>query len=357
MEPHPVPQDIINAEFKLFGSFTLKQFMKIVIGCLIGLAVFISPLPALIKFPIIIGSVLTGIAMAILPNFGTWLSGYIKAIFISPRYVWVKQGSPPELLAGKTVKNIEDDQKVSKSKGKKKINLEEISLERLLSARDNPRKSTPRARTTDDLENNPIEQNLDRMFNAIYSDQVNNKNTETPPSVQAKEQTTKKDPMQKTKEDYLTEINTLKSQLQGLVKDGKYKDKEAEILSKINDLYQELKMMDMDLTDDETKNSEQINPKNITNFKGEVQTNGQIVFGMVVDKTDKPITNATITFDDSESDVYFTAVTGNDGKFVTDKKVAQGTYDVLITHPNHKFNTYRIVVGEQKLPAYKLREK
>jgi hypothetical protein len=126
MEPHPVPQNILDIEFKLFGAFTLSQFGKILIGCMGGVAIFfLLNINPLVKIPLILISVGTGVLMAIIPNFGTWLGGFIKALFISPRYVWVKETSTPELLQRKKISDPKNDLEVSSAMNKKKLNIED----------------------------------------------------------------------------------------------------------------------------------------------------------------------------------------------------------------------------------------
>ncbi len=369
MEPHPVPQDILNTEFKLFGSFTLKQFLKLVMACLIGLVIFLANIPALIKFPLVGASILIGIALAIVPRFGTWLSNYVKSIFISPRYVWEQTTEAPEILTTKAQGKSDKTQKVSSSKASNKVNLEEISLEKLLAARDNPRRSTPlptQAVTVKDDLDEPVRQtNLDRIIGDIFKQKPKVKETKAPISDvnvalnQASTQKVQAVTKEKTKQDYINEINALKQQLETLVRDQHYKDKEADIMHRINDLTHEIKMLDETGKAFEGFEKPKLERSGrIVNIKGEEEIDGQIVFGIVVDKKGNPVSNAKVVFDDENGNRDVITVTDNEGKFFTDKKLAKGyKYNVSVTHPEMSFHTYIINVGEGKLPAYKLRAK
>lgn len=361
MEPHPVPQDILNTEFKLFGSFTLKQFLKLIMACLVALFIFLSPLDPIIKLPLSGGTVLIGIAMAIVPRFSVWFANYIKAIFVSPRYVWVQTTEAPDILTSSTKKEISASQKVSSSKSSSKIDLEEVSLDKLLAARDNPRKSTPLPispainQTESDIDIEPTrQQNLDRVMGDVYKDVKPTVKEQQP--VNSVPQPTQQKTQLRTQQDYVNEINQLKAELQNIVKDQHAKDKEAEILHRINDLMHELKMMD-------TINNEP-NPvvstenQKITDEQGQKIIEGQIVFGIVVDKSGNPVSNAVVVFDDAHGNRDVITQTLTDGRFSTDKKLVKGeTYEIRVQHPEKKFNTYTITVGEGKLPAYKLRER
>src|SRR5260221_2036340 len=132
MEQHPVPQNIIDVEFKLFGSFTLKQFSKILFGSLGALLIFFIPMPSIIKVPLMGISIFLGLGMAIVPNLSVWLNGMLKAIFISPRYVWVRETVTPDLLKSRqSSTKSSKDLKVGAAKSTNKVDINDIPLERL----------------------------------------------------------------------------------------------------------------------------------------------------------------------------------------------------------------------------------
>jgi hypothetical protein len=373
MEPHPVPQDILNTEFKLFGSFTLKQFLKLVMGCLMALFFFLINIPAIIKWPLIGISILLGVALAIVPRFGVWLGNYLKAIFITPRYVWMQTNQPPELLTAKTAKKNDKSQKVSSTKSKKKVNLDEISLERLLATKDDPRKSTPlpQGEDADELDDPSRQSNLDRIMGDVFKNQ---KSVTSSPKVQQavvsspvnmqqnvgaqNQESSESQQPQKSKQQFINEINDLKKQLHNLVKDQNYKEKEADLLHRINDLMHELNMIDSDgQSMDQLDVKPQLqNGEHIVNAQGVEDIDGQIVFGIVVDKQNNPVSDATVTFD-GEGTNDITLQTAQDGKFTTPRKLKYGDYAILVQHPNMSFHRYQITVSDEKLPAYKLRAK
>lgn len=375
MEPHAVPQDILNAEFKLFGGFTLKQFLKLLMACLAALFVFMLGIPLIIKIPIIFGFLIIGIGMATMPRFGNKLENYIKAIFISPRYVWVKEDKNIEVFSGNIKKEIQKTQTVGSSVNRKqKIDLSEISLDALLSTGTTTMPLSQQD-SEDDLEKSR-NKNFNRLFDSFYQDTgikqalATNPNTQNPNLIQrAKQQNNEirqnqanmqvdvqnqqKIQPQKSKQEYITEINNLKSQLNSLVRDENYREKENDLLSRINDLMHELKLID-DGTNQEA-NPTQSPQNNIVDFQGKTTAEGQIVFGIVVDKQGNPVPNAEVLFDDVGGNRDILAVTDSSGKFASKDPLILGDYTISIKHPSLSFNHYKITVGKDKLPAYKLR--
>jgi hypothetical protein len=94
MEQHPVPQQITSYQFRLVGDMTLKQFFQVAGGGLIGLLIYASNLPVIIKWPLIIIFVLLGIALAFLPfqerPLEDWIIAFFRAIYMPTSYTWTK---------------------------------------------------------------------------------------------------------------------------------------------------------------------------------------------------------------------------------------------------------------------------
>jgi len=83
MDQHPVPQQISSYQFRLVGDMTLKQFLELAGGALVGLLFYASSLPGIIKWPLIIISVLFGAALAFLPLEDRPLEIWVLAFFVS----------------------------------------------------------------------------------------------------------------------------------------------------------------------------------------------------------------------------------------------------------------------------------
>lgn len=358
MEPHPVPQDILYAEFKLFGSFTLKQFLKLVMGCLVALIFFSLPFPFIIKVPLVIAILLITLGIAAIPRFEQKFGNFVKAVFISPRYIWIKDSRVPDILATRAIKTTDKTPAVSAAKAKKKVDLTKVSVETLLDAKEKERISVANRSNMKGgvVTAKPVNQsaegdNFDRVYNSIY------KNKEVNPIVQNQQtnqnlQINQNVRRQKSREEYIKEIQDLKSLLAQVSKSPNSKEQETQIMNQINDLLIELKSLGL-ISQPQQNQESQV----ITNSQGKVEVFGQIVSGIVVDKSNRPIPNAQIVFDDVGGNRDVIAMTDSNGRFVSRDKLIEGQYDITVQYPGKRFHTYKIQVTKDKLPMYKLREK
>lgn len=93
-EQHPVPQQISSYQFRLVGDMTLKQFFELAGGCLIGLLLYTTSITPVIKWPLIIISVLFGIALAFLPfedrPLEIWIVSFFRSVYSPTMYFWSK---------------------------------------------------------------------------------------------------------------------------------------------------------------------------------------------------------------------------------------------------------------------------
>ena len=94
MEQHPVPQEVSSYQFKLVGDMTLKQFFQIAGGALIAIILYATNLHSLIKWPLMILSGLTGVALAFLPfqerPLERWIFAFFRSIYSPTLFSWNK---------------------------------------------------------------------------------------------------------------------------------------------------------------------------------------------------------------------------------------------------------------------------
>lgn len=90
MQQHPVPQNIASYEFKLVGDMTLKQFFQLAGGLVISFIFYATPLPGVIKWPLVIVFGLLGAALAFLPieerPLSSWVFAFFKAVYSPTLY-------------------------------------------------------------------------------------------------------------------------------------------------------------------------------------------------------------------------------------------------------------------------------
>jgi len=105
MKQHSVPENIMEVEFKLFGSLSAKQFGYIIFGGCIGLFFFYffkSLNSIFLGWIFAFLCVILGISLALIrineQPFEVWLGNFIAAMFSSQKRVWRKDKKIPPVL-------------------------------------------------------------------------------------------------------------------------------------------------------------------------------------------------------------------------------------------------------------------
>lgn len=102
MKQHPVPQHIASYQFHLIGEMTLKQFLELIAGLITGFIIYSLHFPSLLKLPLILLVVFTGLALAFLPiqdrPLDQWFVSFFKAIYSPTHFIWKKNPHTPSFL-------------------------------------------------------------------------------------------------------------------------------------------------------------------------------------------------------------------------------------------------------------------
>jgi hypothetical protein len=383
VEVHPVPKNVLTVEFKLFGSLTVKQFVRILIPCLLGVLLFVSPLPKLISIPLGIAGVVLGVMSALAEGFISKFWGFVKAIFVSPRYVWKKEDKVPEVLARS---KVEDAKQKAKQKGGQtdpetaEVNL---SLERLLEMRNVMRSAKEGKVVQDDSElfNTQSEvDNFTRTYMQAFGESfaaASPAARQNRPAPAAMSQTMAGAPsaggevinlggeqvaqMNKVNNssarqgfvatqqemddavrhqgppaDLQAEVAGLQAELSQLNKGGgdpaQIQERKQEIMSRIDQLYTFVRPLP----------------------RVEAQANRQI-YGVVVAKDGVPLAGAAVNLLDIHNQILAQTTTSADGKFSMDIANQPGEYVVDIQANSFKFPHFKLKLEQGKLPAYKFR--
>ena len=99
MRQHPIPQNILDVEFKLFTKFTLKEFAYLAIGIGIGgVLLYLTvgkTIPALIGIPRMLLSAGAGIFLGLVPindqDADVFIKNYVSAITTPTQRVWLSK--------------------------------------------------------------------------------------------------------------------------------------------------------------------------------------------------------------------------------------------------------------------------
>jgi len=99
MEQHAVPQNISSYQFHLVGDMTLKQFLELAGGVVVGLLFYATGLPSFIKWPLILLSAAMGAALAFIPfeerPLEQWIIAFFRSVYSPTLFYWKKPATPP----------------------------------------------------------------------------------------------------------------------------------------------------------------------------------------------------------------------------------------------------------------------
>jgi hypothetical protein len=120
MRQHPIPQNILDVEFKLFSKFTLKEFAYLAIGVGFGgLMIYLTvgkTIPPLVGIPVCILSSGAGIFLGLVPindqDADIFIRNYVSAITAPTQRVWMnremqQERTKPELKPSSDGKLVE----------------------------------------------------------------------------------------------------------------------------------------------------------------------------------------------------------------------------------------------------------
>lgn len=94
----------MSVEFKLIGSMTVRQFMYAAIGVIGGYLCYVSGLPFIFKWPLVLVVTLGGLGFAFIPlgdrGMDIWIRNFLMAISKPTVRIWKKEPLVPAYLQG-----------------------------------------------------------------------------------------------------------------------------------------------------------------------------------------------------------------------------------------------------------------
>lgn len=350
MEPHPVPKNILTVEFKLFGSLSVRQFFKVLAACAAGLLIFALPIPKIITVPVILVVVGLGVLAALIPSFQVRLFGFLKALFVSPQYVWRKSDKTPSVLQ-KSAEIKASNTSISKVE---KINatpsLGRLNIDQLIDAK-NIAQGEP-DNLEDDLD---IASNTSSGFARYYEQEFSVPKPARGRGVLA---AANKDNYSVTPKP--TPIFDA-AMGQNMAANGAL-NTEA-LVSQPNVSIQQTQTANTQ-NQSLTTGSEQL----AANFDAakqaasnlvplQVETPKKYIYGIVVDAKENPVSAATVILLNAQGkQVEPQTMSGSDGRFSLDiSDLEMGSYAMRILHPRFAFYDFRVNYDQNKLPAYKFK--
>ncbi len=399
MEAHPVPKNVLDVEFKLFGSLSVRQFGKVLIGALIGLVLYLLPIPGLIAIPMIIVSVLTGVAAALIPAFEVRITALVKSVFVSPRYVWRKGTEVPDVLDSLATKQVKQAAGIQKPKVTKQeqASIDDLSIDQILEARS---AYAAEAGIDGDGSEDP---NFSRVYEQQFANQIADKQQSsqnqradaqapitpnapnqnlagtvqprTPNQVQVGggkvtniQTLNNATPREKITEgleeeqkllnqnrahlsaeqlsQYQVEISELRKQLNTLNKQDGTEDQRQEILARVSEIYKLVGVVD------ESK------PKHLPSAGGVVgPSTTKTLYGVVVDKKEQPMPSAVVKIlDINGTELGPEGISAEDGRVAIPIPEELDEFFVKVDVADHKFYPFKVKIVDGRLPAYKFKE-
>ncbi len=168
---HPVPQNIMEVEFKLVGDMTLRQFSYVGGGAIIGFIIYSQPLPSIIRWPLILLVATVALGMAFVPmeerGLDEWIRNYFTASYSPTRRVWKRSKSSSKAQATPKKK----DKEKSKSQKQEKDTERQEEVEKLgKELREKIQEvKEENSKSKDDLEKkaSEVSKNLDQILKAM----------------------------------------------------------------------------------------------------------------------------------------------------------------------------------------------
>lgn len=100
MREHAIPQDVTGYRFHIIGNMTLKQFAEVGAGVLLGVFIYATNLPTIIKWPFICIVVGLGAMAAFVPfeerPFDHWIVTFFKVLYKPTKFYWKRQSKIPD---------------------------------------------------------------------------------------------------------------------------------------------------------------------------------------------------------------------------------------------------------------------
>ena len=110
---HPIPQNLMDVEFKIVGDFTVRQFTYLVAAGLPMYAIYQSPIQGFIKTVLLFVLGLLGFLLVFVPiddrGMDVWIVNFFKAVYANNRRVWRKTTFVPKTLSMDTIKIVQGE--------------------------------------------------------------------------------------------------------------------------------------------------------------------------------------------------------------------------------------------------------
>lgn len=126
---HPIPQNVMDVEFKLIGDLTVRQFSYLVVFGILILITAKTGLPGIFKYPILLIETLAGLGFAFFPmndiTLDKWVINYINAIKNPRLRVWKHKINIPSFFTLDTTKRVQNTSNLP-TQNQRRVNIDDF---------------------------------------------------------------------------------------------------------------------------------------------------------------------------------------------------------------------------------------
>lgn len=376
MKKHAVPHNILDVEFKLFGSLTARQFGFVAVAFITALFIYFTGLPDIIRYPLIFVAVVSGLSLALLKvngmPFSKWLWNFIISLLTSQRKVYRQSKKTPDALQGigSPLKKDSSGSKENLSKTTKdSMYLRQLSSIFDTSARpqfDRNRSSNGPDESTlenvEDILNDERAKSLDKYFENLANENLSKYNLQKEPIGKESEanvqkiQTTNQRPVStKSAEESTSQDFSVRSP--GNVQPNKANQvsslgKEEKRVASIRE---QIKAQAKANTDNNQSPNTTTKPDLTLRAKPDPNMTAKPnqIAGFVADQNNKVISGAQIFVRTQDGKMERSTKSNIKGKFLISSPLENGEYVLEIQKEGYNFPEYKLELKGERLPIYR----
>ncbi|MFW5702554.1 MAG: PrgI family mobile element protein [Candidatus Dojkabacteria bacterium] len=363
---HTVPHNIMDVEFKLFGSLTIRQFSWLAGTFVTSLMLYFSGIPAIVSYFLIAIAMMLGLGLAFLrvneQPFSVWFGNYLKSLFGSQRKVYRKQGHTPKVLAEDYKSNTQ------KQANKQGIIKKDLASFQQVGAGSIRPASTDENEEVPDLLDSKRAQALDSYFSRLVSDNLGQyglaaKEEEPAQQKAAKQESAPVDPAQSVQvqqapaEQERTQQEPAQqapAQQQPAQQEPTQQEQPAQAVDQSGKAAQAQATPQQQPTQ---KPSQQHSGEEESAPVPKLQIHKKLrpnqIAGFVVDAQDQPQKKAQIFIKSDSGELLRSTYSDVNGKFIFPSPLESGNYKIEVTAENLIFPEFFLQLSGELVPMYK----
>ncbi len=357
MDNHPIPQDITGFQFKLIGAMTVRQFVYLAAGSVVGaLFLFIFPIPFIIGLIIAVISFSIGASFAFVPIGGrpmdTMIRNLFKALFAPTEYVYKKAGGD---LSTTGTPATTEAQKRTETQSESSVNSVDKSVPSVITGEFEA-----------SIASTPPVQSIPSQTSATTEEQSSPLNTQNPTSVPPVDNSvgsvvTSLPPLPPPPVQTIPVTNdSSTADLQKLLLETKGQKEALEnelIVLKQKLEGQKQKKFTPGTVTSQTQNVRKV-PQGLEKTAGVLSTpmEPNLISGIIKDPRGNPLQNILVEVKDSQENPVRAFKTNGLGQFASATSLSNGKYVLIFEDPegHHKFDAVEIEANGGPLPPLEI---